>query len=404
MIFGRATEELKCLADNNIDFEIIPGITAASAAAAYAGIVLTDRNTASAVTFMTGQTAEGKEIDIDFKSLVQLNGTIVFYMAVKNMDKICQSLISAGLAANTNAVVVADVSLPGQKIVKGDVSDIAGKCAQKNIEPPAVMIIGKTCFSWFENLPLSGKKVLVTRDKAGNADFASRLAARGAEVVEYPAFEIKDLTDAPEFEQMMGGIKNFDWVFFTSATGVGLFFEAISRLNRDSRIFADAKIACIGSETANALSDFGIKADFVPKVFTSDELAKSFIKKYKPVGKKVLLLRSALADSTLAEKLESAGAKIKAVTIYTAEKNKAGPSEIIERLKKEAIDWITFASGFAVDCFFADFSAEDINKETKIASIGPATSETLKKFGITPAVEAKEHTIDGLIEAMEEVK
>jgi len=404
MIFGRATEELKCLADNNIDFEIIPGITAASAAAAYAGIVLTDRNTASAVTFITGQTAEGKEIDIDFKSLVQLNGTIVFYMAVKNMDKICQSLISAGLAANTNAVVVADASLPGQKIVKGEVSDIAEKCAQKNIEPPAVMIIGKTCFSWFEKLPLSGKKVLVTRDKAGNADFASRLAARGAEAVEYPAFEIRDLTDAPEFKQIMGEIKNFDWVFFTSATGVGLFFEAISRLNRDSRIFADAKIACIGSETANALSDFGIKADFVPKVFTSDELAKSFIKKYKPVCKKVLLLRSALADSQLAEKLESAGAKIKAVAIYTAEKNKAGPSEIIERLKKDAIDWITFASGFAVECFFADFSAEDINKETKIASIGPATSGTLKKFGITPAVEAKEHTIDGLIEAMEEVK
>ena len=400
MIFGRATEELKCLADEKIDFEIIPGITAASVAAACAGIVLTDRNTASSVTFVTGQGASGKEIDIDFKSLVKLSGTIVFYMAVGNMKRICQKLIKSGLAAKTNTIVAANASLANQKIVKGSISDIAEKCFKENVESPAVMIIGKKCFSWLENRPLFGKKILMTRDSAGNAELAGKLVAKGACAISRPTFELQDLTGTKQFKQIIGEIKNFDWVFFTSPTGVKLFFSAINKLNRDTRIFASAKIACIGSETANALEDFGIKVDFVPKVFTSDELAKSFIKKCKPAWKKILLLRSALADSMLAEKLESAKAKIKQVSVYTAKKNKNNPKEII----KNDINWITFASSFAVDCFFKDFKPENIDKKIKIASIGPATSNTIKKFGIKPAVEAKEHTIAGLIEAMEKVK
>ena len=404
MIFGRATEELKCLTCNKIDFEIIPGITAASAAAAYGGVVLTDRNTASAVTFVTGQTAEGKEIDIDFESLAKLNGTIVFYMAVKNMQQICQRLISASLAADTNAVVVANASLSNQKIVNGTISDIAGKCIHENIEPPAVMIIGKNCFSWFEKQPLFGKKVLITRDSAGNAEFACKLAVRGAEAIGYPTFEIQDLTDTEEFKEIFKQLANFDWVFFTSATGVRLFFEAAGKLNKDARIFAGTKIACIGAETANALEGFGIKADFVPAVFTSEELADGFIKQQNPAGKKILLLRSALAASDLAEKLQSSRAKVKQVSLYTARKAKSDLMFIAEQLKSGAIDWIAFASSFAVECFFADFGAQNINKKIKIASIGPTTSQTVKRYNLEPDIVAQEHTIDGLIEAMEKVK
>ncbi|MFA5293706.1 MAG: uroporphyrinogen-III C-methyltransferase [Phycisphaerae bacterium] len=389
LIFGRATEELKCLADNKIDFEIIPGITAASAAAACAGVVLTDRNTASSVTFITGHTADGREVNIDFKSLVKLKGTIVFYMAVGNLNRICKGLIKAGLAANTNTVVVANASLANQRIVKGTVSDIAEKCAENRIEPPAIVIIGKNCFPWLADKPLFGKKVLMTRDSAGNADFACKLTARGATAVSRPTFEIQDFTGKKDFKRVVEKIKNFDWVFFTSPTGVKLFFNALERLNKDAGVFASAKIACIGSETAGALEDFGIKADFVPKKFTSNDLAKEFIKKYKPSGEKILLLRSALAG-----KLEITGAKTENVAIYTAKK--------LKNNNLEPADWITFACGFAVECFFKDFDPKDIRK-TKIASIGPVTSDTLKKHGIKPTVQAKQHTIDGLIEAMEKV-
>jgi uroporphyrinogen III methyltransferase/synthase len=399
LIFGRASEELKCLVDNKIDFEIIPGITAASAAAACAGVVLTDRNTASSVTFVTGQTAAGKQIDIDFKSLVKLSGTIVFYMAVGNMKQICQRLIRSGLATDTNVVVVANASLANQKIVEGKVSDIARKCEKENIESPAVIIIGEKCFGWLQNQPLFGKKILITRDSPGNAELACKLAAKGACAISYPTFKLLDLTGTKEFKRIIEKIKNFDWVFFTSPTGVKLFFEAVEKLKKDARIFAGAKIACIGLETANTLEDFGVKADFLPKVFTSDQLAKNFIKKYKPAGKKILLLRSALADWALAEKLRLAHAKIKQVSIYTAKKIENNPKEII----KIDWDWIVFASSFAVECFFKDFKPKDISKKVKIASIGPTTTDTLKKFGIKPAVESKEHTIDGLIEAMEGV-
>ncbi|PKL46766.1 MAG: uroporphyrinogen-III C-methyltransferase [Planctomycetes bacterium HGW-Planctomycetes-1] len=395
MIFGRATEELKCLIGNNIDFEIVPGITAASAAAACAGVVLTDRNTASAVTFITGRTASGKKTDIDFKSLAKLNGTIVFYMAVENMRQICRKLVKSGLSAADKAIVVSNASLANQKIVSGTVSNIAEKCAKGNIAPPALLLIGKNCISRLWHNPLFGKKVLLTRDRLGNADFASKLSARGACAVSCPTFKIKDLTGKKEVKQIIERIKKFDWVFFTSPTGVKLFFNALKRLNKDSRIFASAKIACIGFETANALEDFGVSADFVPKKFTSSDLAKEFIKKYKPNGKKILLLRSAIAD-----KLQLPGAKVKTVSIYTAEKLPQNCHlERSEGSLNGNFDWLTFASSFAVKCFFEDIDPKSV-QNIKIASIGPTTAETLKKFGVKPTIEAKEYTIDGLIKAM----
>ncbi|MEN6385451.1 MAG: uroporphyrinogen-III C-methyltransferase [Phycisphaerales bacterium] len=401
-IFGRATEEFNMLLEENIDFEIIPGITAASAAAASAGISLTDRNTASSVTFVTGQTLDGKMIKIDFKSLVRLGGTIVFYMAVAKMKQICQKLIQAGLDGNTNAIVIANATLANQKIIFASLSDIAGECERQGIEPPAVLIVGKKCRSMLRDKPLFGKKILITRDSAGNAEFACKLAASGACAIECPTFEIQDLTGRREFLNVIDKIKNFDWVFFTSPTGVRLFFKAIHKLKKDGRVFSDSKIGCIGSETASTLEEHGMIADFVPDEFTTKSLAKEFAAKYKPKGKNILFLRSGLA-----EEFEIAGAKVQTVAVYTARKVRtektdfsATSRQVGTSVEMTNMDWITFASSFAVKCFFEKFNADDL-KDIKIASIGPVTSETLKKFGVEPSVEAKEHTIDGLIREIE---
>ncbi|HBG26828.1 MAG: uroporphyrinogen-III C-methyltransferase [Planctomycetes bacterium GWF2_41_51] len=393
MIFGRATEEIKSLIENKIKFEIVPGITAITSAAACAGIILTDRNTASSVTLVTGQTAEGRLTKIDFPSLVKLNGTIVFYMTVENMKLICQKLVKAGMKADTGAIIVANASLANQKIVIGTVSNIAQKCIIEKIQPPAVLIIGKKCTSLLSNQTLFGKKVLMTRDVLGNAEFACKLAARGAQAISCPMFEIEDLTGSKDFKHVVEKIKNYDWVFFTSPTGVKLFFKSLKKLKKDGRVFGCSKIGCIGSETATALNDYGIIPDFIPKNFTSVDMAKEFIKKYKPNGMKILLLRSALA-----EKLEIKGAVTETAAIYTAKKIESSFSKIDEN-----VDWITFGSSFAVKCFFEKFRPEDIQNR-KIASIGPVTTETLKKYSVKPAVEAKEHTIDGLIESMENSK
>jgi uroporphyrinogen III methyltransferase/synthase len=407
MIFGRASEELQTLIEEKIDFEIIPGITAASAAAACSGIILTDRNTASSVTFVTGQTLEGRMINIDFASLVKLKGTIVFYMAVAKMKQICQKLIKAGLDRETNASVIANATQANQRIVQASLSQIAQKCRAEKIEPPAVLVIGKRCVSMMQDTPLFGKKIVMTRDSIGNSEFACKLAARGACAIDCPTFEIQDLTGEKGFLKIADEIKNFDWVFFTSPTGVRLFFNAIHKMKKDVRIFAYSKIGCIGSETANALEENGIIADFVPDDFTTECLAKEFAGKYKPRGLRILFLRSGLA-----EEFEIAGAKIKTISIYTSKKVEialqrrvnfliSAWSKPFETPRNDKADWITFASSFAVKCFFEKFDANDV-RDIKIASIGPVTTETLKKYGIEPTVEAKEHTIDGLIKEMEE--
>ena len=390
MIFGRATEEITSLIENKINFEIVPGVTAIASAAACAGIILTDRNTASSVTLVTGQTAEGRLTKIDFPSLVKLNGTIVFYMTVENMKLICQKLIKAGMARDTHAVVVANASLANQKILIGEGSNIAKKSMMEKIQPPAVLIIGKKCISLIANQPLFRKKILITRDDSGNAEFACKLAARGAHAIDCPMFEIEDFTGSKEFKQVVGKMKNYDWVFFTSPTGVELFFNAINRLNIDGRIFGGLKIACIGAETAKALEKFGIIADFVPRKYSSIDMASEFSKKYKPNGLKILLLRSALAG-----KLEIRGAVSDTFSIYTAKKVKNHFDKI-----DEDTDWITFANSFGVKCFFEKFKVEDVRGK-KIISIGPVTTKTLKQYGSNPTVEAEEHTIEGMIEAME---
>ncbi|HAL44565.1 MAG: uroporphyrinogen-III C-methyltransferase [Planctomycetes bacterium GWF2_42_9] len=390
MIFGRATEEIRTLIENGIDFEIIPGITAITAAAACSAVTLTDRNTASSLSIVTGQNAQGQTTRIDYAGLVRVKGTIVFYMTVGNMRQICQKLMKGGLDAETPAIVVANASLPNQRIIIGSISNIADKCKQANLQPPAVMIIGKKCVSLLQGKPLFGKKIVMTRDAEGNAEFACKLAPRGAEAIDMHCFEIQEWTDKKEFRQAVEKIKNFDWVFFTSPNGVRIFFKGIKKLRKDVRVFGDTKIGCIGSETARAIEEYGINADFVPVHYTSADLMNEFVKKYRPRGKKILLLRSALA-----EKMEIKGAKTENVSMYTAVKTSGGISNL-----DEEIDWITFASSFAVKCFFEKFDLRLI-ENVKIASIGPVTTESLRKLGIEPTVEAKEHTIDGLVEAME---
>jgi uroporphyrinogen III methyltransferase/synthase len=301
--------------------------------------------------------------------------------------------MKGGLEADTNAIVVANASLPNQRIIIGSISNIADKCKKANLQPPAVMIIGKKCVSMLHGKPLFGKKIVMTRDAEGNAEFACRLTPRGAEAIDMPCFEIQEWTDKKEFRQAVEKIKNFDWVFFTSPAGVRIFFNGIRKLRKDVRIFGNVKIGCIGGETARAIEEYGINADFVPRHYTSADLTSEFVKKYRPRGKKILLLRSALA-----EEMEIEGAKTENVSIYTAVKTNGGVSSIDEN-----IDWITFASSFAVKCFFEKFELRDLGN-AMIASIGPVTTESLRKVGIEPTVEAKEHTIDGLIEAMENIQ
>ena len=407
-IFGRCAEEVAALADAGIDFEMVPGVTAGTAAAGYAGIILTDRNFSSQVVFVTGQEAEGKQqSNIDWKWLAKFGGTIVFYMGMGNLGFIATRLIENGMSPDTPAAVVADATLPTQKVVQAPLGQINERCKEEKIKPPAVVIIGAaadsdTRLSWFTKKPLFGKNIVVTRDTEGNVAFATKIISRGGNPIEFVTIKIKPLTEKNYFLRALAKISDFDWVIFTSANGVRMFFEALQALGKDARVFSSAKIAAIGRQTATKLSEFGIKADFVPDVFTGRQLGKQLLCVADLRGKKILLLRSQRASEELVEVLEQAGAEVLNVAIYTVVTEKNKSDWLIEKIKKNQIHWLTFASPSAAQAFFEQIPSRIVNSaNVKIASIGPTTSEQLAKLAVKVDVTAKEHTIDGLLDAIE---
>ncbi len=409
-IFGRIAEELAVLSEAGIGFEIVPGITAGIALSAYTGIFLTDRDYSSQVVFVTGREAEGKqESHIDWALLAKFKGTIVFYMGMGNLSSIAEKLIENGMPEDTPAAVVTEVTFPTQRVVKATLARINETCKQNKIGPPAIIVIGTaadsdTRLDWFGKKPLFGKNIVVTRDADGNADFAEKIIARGGNPVQLVIFKIKRLTESNEFLRTLTKFAQYDWIIFTSVNGVAIFFEALESLGKDARVLSSAKIAAIGSQTAAKLSYYGIKADFVPSVFTSEEFGRQLINFANLRDKKVLLLRSKIASNELVELLEKGGAAVEDVAIYTAVTQKGETDWLVEKISRSEIDWLTFASPSSVNGFFEQIGSEVVRSgKVKVASIGPVTSKQLESHGVCVDVTAGEHTLDGLLAAIEQM-
>jgi uroporphyrinogen III methyltransferase/synthase len=407
-IFGRCAEEAAVLADAGIDFEIVPGVTAATAAAGYTGIMLTDREYSSQVVFVTGREAAGKEqSNIDWRWLAKFDGTIVFYMAVGNLDFIVKQLMENGREPETPASVICNATLPTQRTVRASLRLIPEKCKQEGIEPPAVVVIGAaadsdTRFDWLVKKPLFGKNIVVTRDACGNADFADKIIRQSGNPIEFPTIKIQPLTQTNRFLRTLAKLAEYDWIIFTSANGVVVFFECLQGLEKDSRVFGSAKVAAIGDGTASKLRDFGVRADFVPTVFTSEELGKQLLGFANLRDKKVLLLRSQLASDELDNLLAQAGAKVDNAPIYSIVTERSECGWLIRKITEGTIDWLTFASSSSARGFFEQIRSDLVNSSSaRVASIGPVTSAQLKDLGVRVDVEAAEHTIDGLLAAIE---
>ncbi len=408
-IFGRGADEAGVLANAGVEFEIVPGITAGAAACEYAGIMPTDRRYSSQVVFVTGTEAPGKKrSNIDWDLLAKLTGTIIFYMGMGNIGKITQRLISHGMNPDTAAAVVTNATVGQQKLVKGKVSQIAKLCSQAEVAAPGVIIIGSCAganekLNWFMARSLFGKKIVVTRDEQGNAIFAEKILRRGGWPVKFATIKLEPLTNSNEFIRAIAGIKEFDWIVFTSPNGVRFFFDYLKSNGADARVFGSSKIASIGSKTAERLLDFGIRADFTPKMFTSEELGRQLAAFTNIKGKKILLLRSRLAWHRLREILTEAGAVVEEAAVYTSLHEKSESKWLCDKIRDREIDWITFASPSAVENFFEQVDSNVLkNDSVKVACIGPVTSARLEKFGVTVDVQAGKHTIDGLLDAIEE--
>jgi uroporphyrinogen III methyltransferase/synthase len=383
-IFGRVAEELAVLIEAGVDFEIVPGVTAAVAVSSYTGIMLTDREYSSQVTFVTGREAPGKQdTNIDWEVLAKFPGTIVFYMGMGTLDSTARQLIDNGKPSDTPAAVIANATFPTQRVVRAPLERINEICEQQKVKPPAIVVIGAaaandTRFDWLTKRPMFGRSIVVTRDIPGNADFAAKIVRRGGNPLEFETIRIKPLTDSNDFLKMLTQIGHYDWIVFTSGNGVTTFFDALDRLGKDARVFGSAKVAAIGGRTAERLSEFGIKADFVPGVFTSRELGKQLIGFTNLQSKKILLLRSQLASNELVEILTGAGAEVDNVAVYTAQAAKSDSDWLVEGISEGTIDWLTFASPSSVDGFFEQIDSEAVKSgNVRVASIGPVTSERL---------------------------
>lgn len=409
-LFGRAAEETAACAAAGVPFEIVPGVTSGMAAAEYAGIFLTDRDHASAVAFITGRQAEGKtEESLDWGALAAFEGTLVYYMAMGSLGEIALRLMEHGKDGKTPAAVVHQATLPQQRVVEGVLCDIAARCEHAAVGAPSIVIIGQgamvqPAMNWFMNGPLFGKRIVITRDAEGNRIFAPLLAAYGAEPIAVDGIEIVRLAETPQVRKSLLQIGEFDWVFFTSANGVTAAFEGLAACGADARIFGGVRVACIGRQTAQRLRLYGITTDFIPSTFTSSALAEEVANIHALEGKKILLLRSEIAPPDFRERLAATGATVTETAVYTVRPRvmEAAQARLLkEQLAAGQIDWLTFTSTSTVKAFLEAVSLDCVRAcGVKIASIGPATTEYLNSIHLPPTVEAKEHTVEGMIDAM----
>jgi uroporphyrinogen III methyltransferase/synthase len=406
-VFGRGGEEALALAAAGIEFEVVPGVTAAVAAAAYAGIPLTHRDLASAVGLVTGHEADDKaDSALDWEALARWKGTLVFYMGVANLPAISRNLIAHGRAGTTPAAVIQGGTTPRQKVVSGTLESLAALAAEAGLAPPAIILVGgvvalRERLNWFERRPLLGRRIVVTRSRAQASELSRRLEALGAETIEAPAIRIEPPADASDLRQAVADRASFDWVIFTSTNGVDAWFQTLAAAGLDARALAGCMVAAIGPATAERLAQFGLRADLEPEKFTGAAVAAALATKQDLAGVRVLLPRADIAPKELAEALASRGAAVREVVAYRTVADLSNVETVARMLAQNEIDWLTFASSSTVKNLVEAIGAERVRaSRARIASIGPTTSETLRLSGLEPDVEADPHTIPALVDAI----
>ncbi|MFN2612818.1 MAG: uroporphyrinogen-III C-methyltransferase [Solirubrobacterales bacterium] len=400
-VFGRGGEEAEALVDAGIAFEVVPGVTAGVAAPAYAGIPVTHRDQASAVAFVTGHEDPGKqESALDWEALARFPGTLVLYMGVKRLDEIAAALIAAGRDAAQPAAVIERGTLPGQRVVEAPLSGIAAAVSRAEIRPPALTLIGPVAarreqLAWLEQRPLHGRRVVVTRARAQASGLARTLENLGAEVIELPTIHIVPRIEAEDVRLAIESLGAYSLICLTSPNGVRLLFEAMQNASLDARAFAGAQAAAIGPGTAAALREHGIEADIVPERFVAEGLLEA-VEGIDLEGRRVLIARAAEARDTLPKGLRERGAEVDVVALYETVPEEPAPAALEAA---RAADYVTFTSPSTVRNFLRT-TGGDLPEKTKIVSIGPITSQTIRDAGLEVDVEADEHDIDGLVAAL----
>ena len=415
-VFGRGGEEACALAGEGLEFEVVPGVSSSIAAPAYAGIPLTHRKISSSFAVIPGYediTKEGSSIA--WEKLATGVGTLVFLMAVKNMEVLIGKLISNGKSPETPVAVIRWGTRPEQRTIVSTLGEVAGVMKENQIKPPAVMVVGDVVrlrekLKWYEKKPLFGQRVLLTRQHSSGFEM---LEDMGAEVMEFPAFEIVPPASWQPLDETLGKAGSYDWVIFTSAKGVKFFFERLRELGMDIRCLGGAKICAVGPKTAEAVQSFCLKVDMVPEEFRAEGLIKSFAglkdrpgenKKDKKTleGMRFLLPRAQEAREVFPEKVRELGGHIDVPPVYRAIKPEASGKRLKRFMKEGKITVATFTSGATFTNFLEMIGdeAKDLLKGVAIAVIGPVTAKKVKEAGLAVDIMPATATMEALEQAI----
>jgi len=404
-LFGRGGEEAEALAEAEVPFEVVPGVTSAIAAPAYAGIPVTHRHHTSTVTVVTGHEDPTKaDPSLDWQKLATGVGTLIILMGVSNLEQIVAKLIEHGRDPRTPVAIVQQGTEPRQRTVTGTLTDIVDKARDAGIKPPAVTVVGEVValrekLRWFDTKPLFGKRVLVTRSREQASALSERLRELGAEPLEYPAIEIAPPKDMTPLDEAIARLSTYDWLILTSANGVRALVDRMSEKGMDTEALGRPKIAAIGPATAQALQRYGLRVDYVPEVYTTKEIAAGI---GDVAGQRILLPRAQRAPKQLAQALRGKGAVVDEVVAYQTLAVGA-PDELKALLEDGQIDIVTFTSSSTVRNLVAslqDPTPAKVLSRCLVACIGPVTTRTARRLGIRVDVVAREHTIAGLVEAI----
>ena len=408
-VFGRGGEEGMLLRENNLPFEIVPGITSAISVPAYAGIPVTHRAVATSFAVVTGHEdpTKGKS-NMRWEHLATGVDTLVFLMGVANLPHITSKLIANGRSADTPAAVIRWGTKPEQRTLITTVGKAAEDVAKNGIKPPAIFIVGEVVklrdsLQWFDNLsqrPLFGKRILVTRARSQASRLTAKLENLGAEVLEAPAISMADPADNyAALDKAIDHVADYHWLIFTSTNGVGRFFARLFKAGKDARALGYAKIAAIGSATAEKLKQYGLVADVIPQEYRAEGVVEALKGKLPPHAK-ILIPRAEEAREVLPDTLREMGAEVEVAPAYRTVCGQVDGEALVAELKEGRIDMVTFTSSSTVKNLVKIIGSADSLRDVKTACIGPVTADTAKSLGIEPDIVAKEYTIDGLVEAI----
>jgi uroporphyrinogen III methyltransferase/synthase len=395
-VFARGGEEAAALTAAGVPFEVVPGVTSAIAAPAYAGIPVTLRHSSTSFTVVTGHEdpSVGDEGTVDWEAVAKVGGTIVILMGVARIALIAERLMAAGRSPDTPAAAVRWGTRPEQHTVRATLGTIAAQ----PLESPSVIVVGQVAgvdLRWFEERPLLGRRVVVTRTRAQASALSAGLRAQGAEPIEVPVIEVVDPRDGGAARrEAVGRLDTYAWVVVTSPNGAARLLAAVAATDGDARRFGRSKVAAIGPGTERALADGGIRADLVPERYVAESLLDA-LTAAAPVAGRLLLARAEVARDVLPDGLRAAGWDVDVVDAY-----RTVPAAVsdAQRAAVAGADIATFTSSSTVERFVESLGADAV--PPVVACIGPVTAATARRLGLTVDVEASEHTIDGLLGAL----